>query len=63
MLTRKGYVKHNSLMLVQGNVERVKKLGVRNCVTLRVTLWLVTLPLVMLQQVLQGLPPVTLFGT
>jgi hypothetical protein len=28
MLTRESYVKHNSLMLVQGNVERVKKMGV-----------------------------------
>ena len=28
MLTRESYVKHNSLMLVQGNVGRVKKLGV-----------------------------------
>jgi hypothetical protein len=29
MLTRESYVKHiNSLMLIQGNVGRVKKLGV-----------------------------------
>jgi hypothetical protein len=28
MSTRESYVKHNSLMLVQGNVGRVKKLGV-----------------------------------
>jgi hypothetical protein len=28
MLTRESYVKHNSLMLVQGNVGRIKKLGV-----------------------------------
>jgi hypothetical protein len=28
MLTRESYVKHNSLMLVQGNVGRVKKLAV-----------------------------------
>jgi hypothetical protein len=28
MLTRESYIKHNSLMLVQGNVERVKKMGV-----------------------------------
>jgi hypothetical protein len=28
MLTRESYVKHNSLMLVQGNVGRVKELGV-----------------------------------
>ena len=28
MLTRESYVKHNSRMLVQGNVGRVKKLGV-----------------------------------
>jgi hypothetical protein len=28
MLTRESYVKHNPLMLVQGNIGRVKKLGV-----------------------------------
>jgi hypothetical protein len=28
MLTRERYVKRNSLMLVQGNVGKVKKLGV-----------------------------------
>ena len=28
MLTKESYVKHNSLMLVQGNVGRVNKLGV-----------------------------------
>ena len=28
MLTRESYIKHNSLMLVQGIVGRVKKLGV-----------------------------------
>ena len=28
MLTRESYVKHNSLMLVEGDIGRVKKLGV-----------------------------------
>jgi hypothetical protein len=28
MLTRESYVKYNSLMLVQGHIGRVKKLGV-----------------------------------
>ena len=49
MLTRESYVKHNFLMLVQGNVRRVKKFGVvagESGRGLNITLRLVTLPLV-----------------
>jgi hypothetical protein len=49
MFTRESYVKHNFLMLVQGNVRRVKKFGVvagESGRGLNITLRLVTLPLV-----------------